>query len=77
MKRPGIVLALVTLAIVGAAIPAPAQTKEAATGDSIACSCSFPATPGKKSGLQRVRIATEVPNSEIAAADNVWVAAGK
>jgi hypothetical protein len=37
----------------------------------------FQATPGKKDGLQRVNLTTEVPNSEIAAADNVWVPAGK
>ena len=38
----------------------------------------FLATPGKKAGLQRVRIETEASNSEIAAPDNVWVpAAGK
>jgi hypothetical protein len=37
----------------------------------------FLATPGKKPGLQRVKITTEVPNAEIAAPDNVWVAAGK
>jgi hypothetical protein len=37
----------------------------------------FLATPGKKPGLQRVKIATEVSNVEIAAPDNVWVSAGK
>jgi hypothetical protein len=37
----------------------------------------FQASPGKKSGLQRVKLTTEVPNSEIAAADNVWVPVGK
>jgi hypothetical protein len=37
----------------------------------------FLAVPGKKPGLQRVRIETEVSNSEIAAPDNVWVAAAK
>jgi hypothetical protein len=37
----------------------------------------FQASPGKKSGLQRVNLTTEVPNSEIAAADNVWVPVGK
>jgi hypothetical protein len=37
----------------------------------------FLATPGKKPGLQRVRISTEVANVEIAAPDNVWVSAGK
>jgi hypothetical protein len=31
----------------------------------------FLATPKKKAGLQRVRIETEVSNSEIAAPDNV------
>jgi hypothetical protein len=35
----------------------------------------FEAVPGKKEGLQRVRISSTVPNSEIAAADNVWVPA--
>lgn len=33
----------------------------------------FQAIPKKKAGLQRVRISTEVPNVDIAAADNVWV----
>jgi hypothetical protein len=37
----------------------------------------FQATQGKKDGLQRINLTTEVPNSEIAAADNVWVPAGK
>jgi hypothetical protein len=37
----------------------------------------FLATPGKKPGLQRVKITTELANAEIAAPDNVWVAAGK
>jgi hypothetical protein len=37
----------------------------------------FQAIPGKKDGLQRINLATEVPNSEIAAADNVWVPVGK
>ena len=37
----------------------------------------FQATPGKKDGLQRVNLTTEAPNSELAAADNVWVAAAK
>jgi hypothetical protein len=37
----------------------------------------FLATPGKKAGLQRVRIQTEVSNSEILAPDNVWVPAAK
>ena len=36
----------------------------------------FQATPGKKSGLQRVRISTNVANTEIASANNVWVSAG-
>lgn len=35
----------------------------------------FQATPPKKSGLQRVKVETELPNSEILAPDNVWVAA--
>ena len=33
----------------------------------------FRAIPKNKAGLQRVRISTESPNFEIAAADNVWV----
>lgn len=38
----------------------------------------FLATPKKSAGLQRVKISTEVSNSEIAAPNNVWVpAAGK
>jgi hypothetical protein len=37
----------------------------------------FQATPGKKAGLQRVNLTTEVPNSELVAADNAWVAAAK
>jgi hypothetical protein len=37
----------------------------------------FQATPGKKAGLQRVNVTTEVSNAEIAAADNVWAPAGK
>jgi hypothetical protein len=37
----------------------------------------FQPTPGKKAGLQRVNLTTEVSNSEIAAPDNVWVPAGK
>jgi hypothetical protein len=37
----------------------------------------FQATPKGKGGLQRVNITTEVPNAEIAAPDNVWVAPGK
>jgi len=36
----------------------------------------FQAVPGKKDGLQRVRISTTLTNVEIAAADNVWVPAG-
>jgi hypothetical protein len=35
----------------------------------------FLATPKKSAGLQRVKILTEVSNSEIAAPDNVWVPA--
>ena len=34
----------------------------------------FQATPGKKAGFQRVKIETELSNSEILAPDNVWVA---
>lgn len=38
----------------------------------------FQATPKKKAGFQRVRVETELPNSEMLAPDNVWVpAAGK
>jgi len=37
----------------------------------------FQATPKGKGGLQRVNVTTEVPNSDIAAPDNVWVAPGK
>ena len=37
----------------------------------------FQATPGKKDGLQPVSLTTEAPNSELAAADNVWVPAAK
>jgi hypothetical protein len=37
----------------------------------------FQAVPGKKDGLQRVNVSTEVPNADLAAADNVWVPAGK
>jgi hypothetical protein len=37
----------------------------------------FLATPGKKPGLQRVKIDTELANVEIAAPNNVWVSAGK
>jgi hypothetical protein len=36
----------------------------------------FRATPKKKAGLQRVKIETELPKSEILAPDNVWVPAG-
>jgi len=37
----------------------------------------FQATPKGKGGLQRVYVSTEVPNSEISAPDNAWVAPGK
>ena len=37
----------------------------------------FQATPKGKGGLQRVNVTTEVSNAEIAAPDNIWVAAGK
>jgi hypothetical protein len=33
----------------------------------------FRAQPGKKAGLQRIKLNTEVPNVEFGAADNVWV----
>ena len=36
----------------------------------------FRAVPGKKAGLQRVDFSTTDPNSDIAAADSVWVPAG-
>jgi len=36
----------------------------------------FQAVPGRRPGLQRVNFTTEVPNAEIAAADNVWVGSG-
>jgi hypothetical protein len=38
---------------------------------------AFRAVPKKKDGLQRVSISTEVSNADIAAANNVWVPAGK
>ena len=34
---------------------------------------AFNAVPGKKDGLQRVKISTEIPKVEIVSADNVWV----
>jgi hypothetical protein len=37
----------------------------------------FQTAPKKKEGLQRVDISTDVPNADIAAADNVWVPAAK
>ena len=37
----------------------------------------FLAKPGKKAGLQSIRITTEVPGVEFAAADSVWVPAAK
>jgi len=37
----------------------------------------FQAVPRKKEGLQRVSVSTEVAKADIAAADNVWVPAGK
>src|SRR5271165_2228592 len=37
----------------------------------------FQAVPQKKEGLQRLTISTQTPNVDIAAADNVWVPAGK
>jgi hypothetical protein len=36
---------------------------------------AFRAIPGKKDGLQRVKISTEIPKVEIVSADNVWVPA--
>ena len=35
----------------------------------------FQAVPGKKDGLQRVDISTNLPDADIASADNVWVPA--
>jgi len=35
----------------------------------------FEAVPGKKAGLQRVKVQTELSNSELLAPDNVWVPA--
>jgi hypothetical protein len=35
----------------------------------------FQAVPGKKAGLQRVKVETELSNSELLAPDNVWVPA--
>jgi hypothetical protein len=37
----------------------------------------FQAVPQKKGGLQRVNVSTEAANVEVAAANNVWVPAGK
>ncbi|MGB7437608.1 MAG: hypothetical protein WBR26_11360 [Candidatus Acidiferrum sp.] len=37
----------------------------------------FLAAPRKKAGLQRVNVQTELPNSEILAPDDVWVAAAR
>jgi hypothetical protein len=37
----------------------------------------FQAKPGKKAGLQSVKITTEVPGVELEAANNVWVPAAK
>jgi hypothetical protein len=37
----------------------------------------FLAVPKKKAGFQRVRVETELPNSEILTPDNVWVDAAK
>jgi hypothetical protein len=37
----------------------------------------FLAVPKKKAGFQRVRVETELPNSEILTPDNVWVEAAK
>jgi hypothetical protein len=38
---------------------------------------TFLARPQKKAGLQAVKIATEVPNADLVAADRVWVPAAK
>lgn len=37
----------------------------------------FQATPKKSAGLQRVKVSTELSNSELTAPDNVWVEAAK
>ena len=37
----------------------------------------FQAMPGKKAGLRRVSVQTELSNSEILAPDNVWVPAAE
>jgi hypothetical protein len=37
----------------------------------------FQAVPGKKAGLQRVKVQTELSNSELLAPDNAWVPAAK
>jgi hypothetical protein len=37
----------------------------------------FQAIPRRNAGLQRVNISTQVPNADIASANNVWVPAGK
>jgi hypothetical protein len=37
----------------------------------------FQAVPGKKDSLQRINISTETANVDVAAANNVWVPAGK
>jgi len=36
---------------------------------------AFQAKPGKKAGLQRIKISTEVPKVEVVSADSVWVPA--
>jgi hypothetical protein len=38
---------------------------------------TFLAKPGKKAGLQKVKVQTEVPNVDLVAADAVWVPAGQ
>ena len=35
----------------------------------------FRAVPGKKEGLQRVNVSTQLPNADLGSADNVWVPA--
>jgi hypothetical protein len=37
----------------------------------------FQAVPKKNDGLQRVNVSTQVPNVDLASADNVWVPSGK
>jgi hypothetical protein len=38
---------------------------------------TFLAKPGKKAGMQKVKVQTEVPNVELVAADAIWVPAAQ